>query len=131
MSIYSKKVSWPKSRPLILSKEHIPFLSGIFGVEDLMLDTIRDFLSQQRLAIVGVSHQPKDFSRALFRAFQERNFNVVPVNPSAQEIEGVVCYSHVRDIRPPVDTALLMTSPAVTDEVVKDCADAGIRRVWM
>ena len=33
-----------------------------------MLDTIREFLSQQRLAIVGVSHEPKDFSRALFRA---------------------------------------------------------------
>jgi predicted CoA-binding protein len=96
-----------------------------------MLDTIGDFLSQQRLAIVGVSHEPKDFSRALFRAFRERNFDVVPVNPSASEIEGVVCYSHVQDIRPPVDTALLMTSPAVTDQVVKDCADAGIRRVWM
>ena len=96
-----------------------------------MLEIIRDFLSQHRLAIVGVSHQPKDFSRALFRAFRERSFDVIPVNPSAQEIEGVVCYPHVQDIRPPVETALLMTSPAVTEQVVKDCADAGIRRVWM
>ena len=61
-----------------------------------MLDTIREFLSQQRLAIVGVSHEPKDFSRALFRALRERNFDVVPVNPSAKEIEGVVCYSMCR-----------------------------------
>jgi len=96
-----------------------------------MIDTIREFLSQPRLAIVGVSHDPKDFSRALFRAFRERNFDVVPVNPSAQEIEGVLCYANMRDIRPPIDTALLMTSPPVTDRVVNDCADAGIRRVWM
>ncbi len=96
-----------------------------------MLDTVRDFLSQQRLAIVGVSQQPRHFSRALFRAFRERSFEAIPVNPSAQEIEGTPCYSRVQDIQPPVDTVLLMTAPAVTDQIVKDCADAGIRRVWM
>jgi hypothetical protein len=37
----------------------------------------------------------------------------------------------VQDIQPPVDAALLMTLPAVTDTVVRDCADAGIRLVWM
>ena len=77
-----------------------------------MIDTIRDFLAQRRLAIVGVSHQPKDFSRMLFRAFRERNFEVVPVNPGAAELEGTTCYSRLQDIQPPVDTALLMTSPA-------------------
>ena len=30
-----------------------------------------------------------------------------------------------------VDGVLLMTSPAVTQAVVEDCAQAGIRRVWM
>ena len=96
-----------------------------------MIDTIRDFLAQRRLAMVGVSHEPKDFSRMLFRAFRERNFDIVPVNPGAKDIEGTTCYSRLQDLEPPVDTALLMTSPAVTDEVVKECADAGIRRVWM
>jgi predicted CoA-binding protein len=96
-----------------------------------MIDIIRDFLAQRRLAMVGVSHEPKDFSRMLFRAFRERNFDVVPVNPGTKDIEGTTCYPRLQDLEPPVDTALLMTPPAVTDEVVKDCADAGIRRVWM
>jgi predicted CoA-binding protein len=30
-----------------------------------------------------------------------------------------------------VDSALLMTSPAGTDAVMKDCLEAGIKRVWM
>ena len=96
-----------------------------------MVDTVRDFLAQKRLAIVGVSHQPKDFSRLLLRAFREREFDAVPVNPGTSEVDGIRCYPRVQDIQPPVDTALLMTSPAVTNRVVKDCVDAGIRRVWM
>jgi predicted CoA-binding protein len=95
------------------------------------LETIREFLDQKRLAIVGVSQQPKDFSRALFREFQKRGYLVVPVNPVAQEIEGARCFARVQDIEPPVSAALLMTSPAVTDQVVRDCAEAGVERVWM
>jgi predicted CoA-binding protein len=96
-----------------------------------MSTPIEDFLAQRRIAIVGVSHQPKDFSRMLFRALRDRHFDVVPVNPNTSEIEGVPCYPRVQDIQPPVDAALLMTAPVVTEQVVKDCAAAGIRRVWM
>lgn len=51
------------------------------------LARIREFLGQKRLAIVGVSRQPRDFSRALFREFCSRGYEVVPVNPAAREIE--------------------------------------------
>ena len=33
---------------------------------------IRDFLSLRRIAFVGLSRNPKDFSRMLFRAMCER-----------------------------------------------------------
>jgi predicted CoA-binding protein len=92
---------------------------------------IDEFLSQKRLAIVGVSHRPQDFSRALFREFRNRGYDAVPVNPAAQEIEGEPCFANVRDVQPPVSTVLLMTSPAVSETVVHDCAAAGVQRVWM
>lgn len=92
---------------------------------------IREFLSQRRLAMVGVSHDQKDFSRALFREFRERGYEVVPVNPSAKEIEGQACYASVAEVQPPVATVLVMTPPAVTEAVVRGCAGAGVQRVWM
>ena len=39
-------------------------------------------------------------------------------------------FAHLRDIQPPVDSVLLMTSPAVTDLVVRECVEAGVKRVW-
>ena len=88
------------------------------------MENVRDFLAQKRFAMVGVSRQPKDFSRALFREFQTRHYQPVPVHPDVTEIEGVRCFAHLRDIQPPVDSVLLMTSPTVTDVVVRECVEA-------
>ena len=95
------------------------------------IDVIEDFLAQKRIAIVGASRDPKDFSIVLFKEFCRRGYNVVPVNPQASEILGQRCFARVQDIQPPVDAALLMTSPSVTETAVADCAEAGIRRIWM
>jgi len=90
-----------------------------------------EFLAGRRLAVVGVSRDPKDFSRGLFRELRKRGYDVVPVNPTGGEIEGLPCAARVQDIRPPVDGALLMTRPEVSEQVVRDCAAAKIPRVWL
>ena len=49
---------------------------------------IHSFLSCRRIAVVGVSRDPKDFSRAVCRAFAENGYDVVPVNANGGTIEG-------------------------------------------
>ena len=95
------------------------------------LETIEDFLAQKRLAMVGVSREPGSFSALLFKELTSRGYEVVPVNPNTPEVLGQKCFARVQDIEPPVEAALLMTAPTGTDVVVRDCAEAGIRRVWM
>jgi len=93
--------------------------------------TIDNFLAQKRIAMVGISRGPREFSVALFEELCRRGYDVVPVTPHMPQVKGRKCFARVQDIQPPVEAALLMTSPAVTDEVVRDCAEAGIQRVWM
>ena len=95
------------------------------------LEVIEDFLAQKRIAMVGISREPKSFSGLLFEEFCRRGYDVVPVNPYLPQVLGKPCFARVQDIQPPVDGAILMTSPAVTEAVVRDCAEAGIRRIWM
>jgi predicted CoA-binding protein len=90
-----------------------------------------DFLGQRRIALVGVSRDPRDLSRSLFRELRGRGYDVVPVHPLLDSVDGVPCARRLQDVRPPVDGALLMTPPAATDQVVRDCAEAGVTRVWM
>ena len=93
--------------------------------------TVADFLSQKRIAVVGVSRQTRDFTRALFREFSRRGYDVVPVNPNAAEVEGRRCFARVQDVDPPVDAVLVMTPARGAEQVVRDCAQAGITRVWL
>jgi predicted CoA-binding protein len=93
--------------------------------------TIQDFLAQKRIAVVGVSRDPRNFSRGLFRTLRERGYDAVAVNPDLESIDDAPCFATLDEINPPVDGVLAMTSPTVTDEVVRQCAQLGIPRVWM
>lgn len=96
-------------------------------------DPIHDFLAHKRLALVGVSRDPRDFSRGLFRELRQRGYDVVPVNPrlDGDTVEGAPAAARVQDVTPPVEAALVMTSPEVSESVVRDCARAGVTRVWL
>jgi len=95
------------------------------------LTMIRNFLSHRRLAMFGVSRDPNDFSVHLFHELCKRGYDVVPVNPHAAAIHGTKCFTRAQDVWPPVDAALLMTAPTITDAVVRDCAEAEINWIWM
>jgi len=92
---------------------------------------IHDFLGQKRIAVVGVSKNPQDFSRYVLRELAAKHYDVVPVNRLGGTVDGRPCFTRIQDIAPPVDGALLMTPPQATEQLVKDCAEAGVPRVWM
>lgn len=92
---------------------------------------IDEFLAKQRIAVIGVSRRPGHFSRRLFAEFRKRDYDVIPVNPGAEDIEGLRCYGRVQDIDPPVEGALLMVPPAELLRALVDCEMAGISRVWL
>jgi predicted CoA-binding protein len=97
------------------------------------LDAAARFLAVRRLAIVGLSRQPQDFTRSIARELVQRGYQIVPVNPGAAgaHIEGVQAVSRLQDVQPPVEAALLLTSPGQTDAVLRDCLEAGVKRVWL
>jgi len=100
-------------------------------MQDGSLDDIGHFLATKRLAIVGVSRHPRHFSRGLFREFLAQGYDAVPVNPQAKEIEGHTCFACVSDITPPVEAALLMTPAATTDQALRECNEAAVKRIWI
>ena len=101
------------------------------ATQSVPLEVIEDFLAQKRIAMVGISRDPANFSVKLFEELCRRGYDVVPVNPSTAELQGRRCFDKVQDIQPTVEAVLLMTSPETTETVVNDCAEAGVQRVWM
>jgi hypothetical protein len=52
-----------------------------------------EFLAHKRVAVTGVSREPKDHgSNIVYRRLRERGYDVFAVNPNADEVEGDRCY---------------------------------------
>jgi len=92
---------------------------------------VDDFLALKRIAFVGVSHDPKEFSYTLWQEFRQRRYEAIPVNPNVAALDGQACYKRVQDIKPAVDGVMIMTSSKFTEQIVCDCAEAGVKHVWM
>jgi len=94
---------------------------------------VHDFLAQKRIAVAGVSrnngHHPA--GNLIYRRLKETGHDVFPVNPHMQTFEGDRCYPDVPSIPGGVDGVVIITRPEVTERIVHDCDQAGVRRVWM
>lgn len=92
-----------------------------------------DFLAQKRIAVAGVSSKSDGHAAAnlIYRRLKRDGHDVFPINPRMQTFEGDRCYPDVKSIPGGVDGVVIVTRPDITERIVHDCHDAGVRRVWM
>ncbi len=95
-----------------------------------MRELIEDFVNQRRVAIVGVTRNERGWGRRLYDEFRRRGYDTYAVNP-ARAIAGIQCYGSLRDVPRKLDGVILVVPPHVTEQVVREVAELGIRRVWM
>jgi predicted CoA-binding protein len=94
---------------------------------------VHDFLSQKRIAVAGVSrdksHHPT--GNLIYNRLKKSGHDMFAVNPHMQTFEGDRCYPDLQSIPGGVDGVVIVTRPETTQRIVRDCRDAGVRRVWM
>ena len=93
--------------------------------------SVENFLSQRTLAIVGVSRSGKKFGNMIFKELSEKGFKLLPINPNAERIGEYTCYGNLNSLPEPVGGLIIVVPPSQTEQIVKDAAVAGIKRVWM
>jgi predicted CoA-binding protein len=95
-------------------------------------DAASDFLSKKRVAVTGVSRTPKTHgSNSVYRRLKERGYEVFAVNPNATEVEGDRCFGSLSSIPGGVDAVVIGTRPERAEGTVRECAELGIKHVWM
>jgi predicted CoA-binding protein len=92
---------------------------------------VEAFLSGRTLAVVGVSRSGKKFGNTIYRELRGKGYRLVPVHPEAERIEGDRCVRSLGELPGPVDGAVLVTPPAVTEALVEEAAAAGVPRLWL
>jgi predicted CoA-binding protein len=92
---------------------------------------VAEFLACERIAVVGMARDGQSPANMIYRKLAQTGHRVFAVNPNAQEIEGIRCYSTVAAVPGGVDAAVIVTPPSAAAAVVESCATAGVRWVWL
>lgn len=91
-----------------------------------------EFLAHKRVAVTGVSRKPTSHgSNVVYQRLRERDYEVFPVNPNAEQVEGDPCFHDLRSIPGGVDWVVIATRPDRAQATMEECAELGITRVWM
>jgi uncharacterized protein len=91
-----------------------------------------EFLAKKRVAVTGVSRQPKNHgSNNVYKRLRERGYEVFAVNPNANEVEGDSCYPDLKSIPGGVEAVVIGTRPEIAEDTMHECAELGIKHVWM
>jgi predicted CoA-binding protein len=92
---------------------------------------VEDFLSQKKIAVVGVSRKKTKFGNAIYKELKQKGYQVFPINPNIKVFEGDTCYSDLLSLPEKVDAVVINVSPAQTEKVVREAKEAGINKVWL
>jgi uncharacterized protein len=94
-------------------------------------DLVQDFLAQQIVAVVGVSDKRETGANRNYKTFKQHGYRVYAVNPRISSFDGSPCYPDLKSIPEKPGAVFMLTSPSVTEQVVQQCVDLGVKHVWM
>jgi len=88
-------------------------------------------LKEKLIAVVGVSSKEEKFGFRIFRDLLKRGFKVKGVNPKITELLGERIYPSLKALEAIPDLVITVVSPEVTDRVVEECRQLGVKEIWM
>ncbi len=94
-------------------------------------DMVHDFLAQKKIAVVGVSDKRETGCNMAYQKFKTKGYQVFAVNPRIQTFNGDPCYPDLKSLPEKPEAVFILASPKVTDQIVQQCVDLGVKRVWM
>ncbi|MBI2861462.1 MAG: CoA-binding protein [Chloroflexi bacterium] len=92
---------------------------------------IEEFVNERVWAVVGASNNPQKYGQGIFNNLRQAGYVVYPVNPKETAVAGVSAFRRIQDLPEQPAVVDFATPPKVTEQVLLDCLDAGIERVWL
>jgi predicted CoA-binding protein len=91
-----------------------------------------EFLASKRVAVTGVSRNPKGHgSNIVYKRLRQRGYEVFAVNPNAETVDGDRAYPDLKSIPGGVESVVIGTRPETAEATMRECAELGIKQVWM
>jgi predicted CoA-binding protein len=92
---------------------------------------VQNFLAQKRIAVIGVSDKRETGCNLAYTKFKENGYQVFAVNPRISTFNGAACYADLKSLPEKPDAVFILANPKVTEQIVQQCVELGVKHVWM
>jgi uncharacterized protein len=92
---------------------------------------VQEFLAQKKIAVVGVSDKRDTGCNLNYKKFKDTGYQVYAINPRITTYDGSPCYPNLKALPEKPDAVFILANPKVTEEIVRECVDLGVKHVWM
>lgn len=94
-------------------------------------ELIEECVNQRVWAVVGFSADHRKYGHIVFYDLKRAGYVVYPVNKENGTVQGHVVYRSLKELPEKPAVVDIVVPPWETEQVVRQCAEAGIERVWM
>jgi predicted CoA-binding protein len=82
-------------------------------------------------ALIGASTNPDKYGNIILNDFVSNGYHTIPLNPHAEEINGIKAYKNLTDISEPVDVVIFTVQPETVVQLLPLVKEKGIKKIWL
>ncbi len=94
-------------------------------------EQIRKFYSLKNIAVVGMSKYPEKAAHYVPKYLADKGYNIIPVNPTADEIMGKKCYHEINEVNESIDIVDVFRPSDQVFPVVEAAIKKKPKLIWL
>ncbi|HSD04931.1 MAG TPA: CoA-binding protein [Nitrosopumilaceae archaeon] len=94
-------------------------------------EQIRKFYSLKNIAVVGMSKNPEKAAHYVPKYLADQGYNIIPVNPTADEIMGKKCFHEISQVQDSIDIVDVFRPSDQVLPVVEEAIKKKPKVIWL
>lgn len=84
----------------------------------------------KKVAVVGASEDRRKYGNKIVRDLSSKGFEVYPVNPKADSVEGIKSYKDIEELPKDIDLIVFVVPPEIGIQIAEKAMRLGFKRLW-
>ena len=92
---------------------------------------MQDLIQKKVWAVLGATHRTDKFGYKIFKHLLKHGYEVYPINPNIEEIDGIRCYASITDLPVVPDVVDFVVNSKIGLLALDECKSKGVTAVWL
>ena len=94
----------------------------------MVLEKLKD--ENATIALIGASNDKQKYGNKIYRDLRNKGYNVTPINPKEETIEGDRAYNTIEEMPKLPDIANFVVPPPIAIKIAQNISKLGVKHLW-